>query len=711
MRKKARGDIRRDSDMAVDLDARVADLGVATKQMVEIAKALSFDSRILILDEPTAALTNKEVDTLFETIRKLKAHGVSMLYISHRLDEIFQIADRVTVIRDGEHIQTEEVSQVTKDQLVSWMVGRTLTNLYPKEDLRDRRGGLRGARHRAGGGPQGHRPAAAPRGDPRPLGARGRRAAPSWPWPSAASRAWTAGQILIDGKRVHFSNYRQAMDNGIVYISEDRQKYGLVVPMTISVNITLPLLARISRVPGIIDTAAERRDQRHLHGEAWPSRHPTATSSSTTSPAATSRRSRWPRRWPRRPGSSSWTSRRAASTWGQRARSTASSAASRRTGKSIIMISSDLPEIIGMSDRVLVMKNGLQDGRAHAQRALPAEDPPAGPLGKDMMKQSASSPESSSWDSSSWPSSGYMSLTTSFSSRNGLFSMMLDVSPTIVGAIAMSLVIFTGNIDISAGTILGFVSFTAGELAADGVPMILFVPAAILVGHAPGGAQRLDHRHLQGPLHRRDPGHEHGPPRASTPRSCATRGGSRTSGTTSPWFGRGLFFGIVPYIFVVPIVVAALFIFIMRYSRFGKSLYAVGGNRQAAIYAGINPDSTVIKVYLVEGLLLGIAGLLKAMTRSDVLPSSFQGREMTFIAAAVVGGVNIMGGSGKLIGAVFGALLVYLLSTAMIYMGFQDYYQFALQGVIILIAVFITVTDFAPCGKRARQDRPGAEGS
>ena len=113
--------------MSVDLDARVANLGVATKQMVEIAKALTFDSRILILDEPTAALTNKEVDTLFETIRKLQAQGVSMLYISHRLDEIFQIADRVTVIRDGEHVHTEDVAEVTKDELVAWMVGRTLT--------------------------------------------------------------------------------------------------------------------------------------------------------------------------------------------------------------------------------------------------------------------------------------------------------------------------------------------------------------------------------------------------------------------------------------------------------------------------------------------------------------------------------------------------------------------------------------------------------
>jgi len=233
---------------------------------------------------------------------------------------------------------------------------------------------------------------------------------------------------------------------------------------------------------------------------------------------------------------------------------------------------------------------------------------------------------------------GYMSLTTQFSSRNGLFSMMLDVSPTIVGAIAMSLVIFTGNIDISAGTILGFVSFTAGELAVYGVPMILWVPAAILVGMFLAGlngwitvtfrvpsivvtlAMNMVHLGFYATFLRNS-------------------GWIENLGDNFTWFGRGMFFGIVPYIFVVSIVVAALFIFIMQYSKFGKSVYAVGGNRQAAIYAGINPDRTVITVYLVEGLLLGVAGILKATTANRLMPSVFQGREMIFIAAAVVGGV------------------------------------------------------------------------
>jgi ribose/xylose/arabinose/galactoside ABC-type transport system permease subunit len=166
------------------------------------------------------------------------------------------------------------------------------------------------------------------------------------------------------------------------------------------------------------------------------------------------------------------------------------------------------------------------------------------------------------------------------------------------------------------------------------------------------------------------------------------------------WLGRGRFFGVVPYIFVIALVVSAVMIWVVKYTRFGKSLYAVGGNRQAAVYAGIDPDRTVFLVYLLEGLLLGVAGILKATTANRLMPSVFQGREMIFIAAAVVGGVNIMGGSGKLLGAVFGALLVYMLSITMIYLGFQDYFQFALQGIIILVAVYITVTDFSPLRRR-----------
>ena len=122
-------------NVRLDLNAKVRDIGMASKQLVEIAKALTFNSKILIMDEPTASLTDREVTALFEIIRNLKAEGVSIVYISHRLEEIFEICDRVTVIRDGEFISCTDVKDTTKDRLVADMVGREVTSYYPKEEV------------------------------------------------------------------------------------------------------------------------------------------------------------------------------------------------------------------------------------------------------------------------------------------------------------------------------------------------------------------------------------------------------------------------------------------------------------------------------------------------------------------------------------------------------------------------------------------------
>ncbi|MDR0475979.1 MAG: sugar ABC transporter ATP-binding protein, partial [Treponema sp.] len=121
--------------ISIPLDEKIKNLGMAQKQMVEIARALTFESQILILDEPTASLTQEEVDALFSIIRNLKETGVSIVYISHRLEEIFTLCDRVTVIRDGRYISTRDVSSTNKDQLVADMVGRSMDNYYPKTEV------------------------------------------------------------------------------------------------------------------------------------------------------------------------------------------------------------------------------------------------------------------------------------------------------------------------------------------------------------------------------------------------------------------------------------------------------------------------------------------------------------------------------------------------------------------------------------------------
>ena len=346
--------------LKIDLDVKVSNLGVATKQMVEIAKALTFDSQILILDEPTAALTNREVDTLFSMIRRLKEQSVSMLYISHRLDEVFEIADRVTVFRDGQYVNTDEVPNVTKDQLVAWMVGRTLHNLYPKEEveigetvfearnffqegvledvsLTAKRGEILGIAGLAGAGRTEF--ALAMVGLDRP----------------------DSGETYIHGKRVRISDYRTAMENGIVYISEDRQTYGLVLPMTLRDNITHKVLPQISNALGIID----REKQEQVTGEYMRQlaiKAPDGDFIVNNLSGGNQQKVSVAKSLAVTPEILFLDEPTRGVDVGAKSEIHRIITNLAKAGKSIVLISSDLPEILGMCDRVVVMKMGKVAG-------------------------------------------------------------------------------------------------------------------------------------------------------------------------------------------------------------------------------------------------------------------------------------------------------------------------------------------------------------
>src|SRR5271169_3549802 len=120
-------------DIGIDPEAEVRDLSVANRQMVEIAKAVSYDSDVLIMDEPTSALTDREVSHLFRIIRTLKAQGKGIIYITHKMNELFEIADEVSVFRDGRFIGEHKASDVTRDEIIRLMVGREITQMFPKE--------------------------------------------------------------------------------------------------------------------------------------------------------------------------------------------------------------------------------------------------------------------------------------------------------------------------------------------------------------------------------------------------------------------------------------------------------------------------------------------------------------------------------------------------------------------------------------------------
>src|SRR6266498_3497571 len=200
----------------------IKELKVAEQQMIEVAKALSLDARILIMDEPTAALTEHEIKELFANIRSLRDKGVSIVYISHRMEELFEIGDRVTVLRDGRTVGTYDVRETSKAELIRLMVNRELTELFPKE--------------RAELGPE-------------VLGIAGLLGAGR----TELARAIfgldkiASGTISINGLPQRIGSPRAAINSGIGFLTEDRKSQGLVLPLSVKENLCLASVDKFSR--------------------------------------------------------------------------------------------------------------------------------------------------------------------------------------------------------------------------------------------------------------------------------------------------------------------------------------------------------------------------------------------------------------------------------------------------------------------------------
>ena len=243
-------------NMGIDTRAKVVDLGVAQQQMVEVAKALSVQSRILIMDEPTAALTDREIEQLFAAIHRLKQQGIGIIYISHRLQEVHQIGDRVTVLRDGKFIGTHQVNQVTVDELITMMVGRTITHMFPRdyqprgaEALRVE-GLCRGARLRGAS-------LAAHSGEI--VGLAGLVGAGRTELARAVFGAdpYEAGEVYVFGQRVKAASPERMVKLGMGLLPEDRKIQGLAMILSLSENIVLASLQRLFP-RRFVDTRKER---------------------------------------------------------------------------------------------------------------------------------------------------------------------------------------------------------------------------------------------------------------------------------------------------------------------------------------------------------------------------------------------------------------------------------------------------------------------
>lgn len=258
MREQTRTILQRLHAQHVSPDALVERLRVGEKQIVEIARALLNQSRLMIMDEPTSALNQVEADALFNVIRALKAEGVTILYISHRLDEIFALADTVTVLRDGAHISTRPVASVTRDSLVEDMIGRRISGVFPERTAArtGRRDVLR-VEGLCAGRVLCDVDFCLREGEVLAIAGLSGSGKTELGKALVGDLHLESGQIFVNGKAMK-PTPKRAMQRGLIYLPEDRKAEGVLQEMSVRRNLTLAVLERIARL-SMIDRARERR--------------------------------------------------------------------------------------------------------------------------------------------------------------------------------------------------------------------------------------------------------------------------------------------------------------------------------------------------------------------------------------------------------------------------------------------------------------------
>lgn len=241
----------------INVRVKIRTLSVAQQQMVEIGKALSLKARLIVMDEPTAALSENEIKTLFDNIRKIKQAGVSVIYISHRLEEFEQVGDRVTVMRDGETIKTLNIGETSINELIRLMVGRDITNKYPKVQREPGEELLRVERlsHK---GTVKDVSLKLHKGEILGIGGLMGAGRTELARVIFGVDPATGGKIFIDGVQKTISTPRAAINAGIGFLTEDRKNQGLVLKMSVGKNITLPSLSRFRKLTHV-DMAAESK--------------------------------------------------------------------------------------------------------------------------------------------------------------------------------------------------------------------------------------------------------------------------------------------------------------------------------------------------------------------------------------------------------------------------------------------------------------------
>ncbi len=686
-------------DERFDVRAPAAGLSVARRTVSGIAAAVAQQARVLFLDEPTASLTVREIESLFARLRRLRDAGVGIVYVSHRLEEVLDLCDRITVMRDGETVLTRTKTECTLDQIVSAMVGREMSgqlarrvaapgavalrvvNATDKEgafcdvSLDVRAGEVVGMYGFVGAG--------------RSELAQG----------VFGLRPLASGAVKVGENTFKPGSPRRAIRAGLAYLPEDRLVQGVFRSHSLRSNASVAALRNLSQC-GWIRTGRERALANTVMADmrvrATGMEQPIDTLSGGNQQKVVF--GRWQATAPRVLLLDEPTRGVDVGAKAEIHRLVRHQAAG---GMAVLLISSDLPEIMAMSDRVLVMAEGRitgefnpeeDDEAAIAAAAVPRAtateegDARAVHIGTQLMRLREA---------------GLVAFILALAFLMGLFGPAQFASvqnflgilthaalPAIIAQGAI-LIICAGGIDISVGAMMGLVSAMAGLAANAGVPPLVCLGMAMLAGcslSVLNGATALAARihpiivTLAGLSIYRGLMH-------------IVMGGQEIQDFPAAYraLADGTLFGVPKLCYYVVVVTLLAHLF-MNHTVTGRRVLALGNSASAARLIGISKIRITLLVFAISGVFVGLAAVLNAGYYGKVQANTGEGLELRAIAAAVIGGTNILGGRGSPLGGLLGAFLVAMVYNMLVLLEVSSFWQDLFVGGLILIAVTADVT-------------------
>ncbi len=703
----------------IDAETEVRQLSMPQQQLVEIARALGAGARMLLMDEPTASLTGREVTLLLDLIRDLRFQRVGIIYISHRLEEVFQIADRVTVLRDGESVGVRNVAgktDLTESELIRLMVGREVSTIFPPPEtapgetvfsvrnlccrgsgisdvnLDIRVGEILGVAGLVGAG-------------------RTELARVLFGITAANS-----GTITLGGQGLKIRSPGDAIEAGIAYVPEDRRRHGVILEMSIAANVSLGILPKLYPRSWLCSGAEQSLARQFIRDLGIKTTSPDMRAANLS--GGNQQKVALGRWLAAKPKLLILDEPTQGVDIGAKAEIHKLIRRLAAQGMAVLMISSELPEILGMSDRIAVMRGGTVTA-LFDRRNADAHTIMAAALGQDVRKDEcqmtkhAQKPNRHQRPREQYADFGlrHSSLVIHFRTyfrewsvalalvsllillaiiapgffqKSQLLSICSAAAPVSLVACGIAVVIISRQIDISVGSQFALCSVLLGLLVQAHWPMPLAAAAVIVIGALCGAFNGVLIAWLR------------------LPSIVVTLATMATWREALRWWRQGEFVRDLPESFqwfglsqaggqttvlATTVVLFLVLTFGLKHLAAGRFVYAVGSDAEAARLAGIRPSLVTFGVFVMAGALTGLAALLNAVRFTDVDPKTGTGLELQAIAAAVVGGIAISGGRGRLWGVLAGVLLLACIAPALVFLKLPPQWEKALQGCIILLAV------------------------